>query len=315
MKTNNQTKTMVSTLTNWLIEQEEREEAPSASRRLHLHFLQSPVEVLGEDGKVTGLKVERNELDGNGGARGTGAAQASAKAPLVIDLDATLINVHSEKEQAAPTFKRGFGYHPLCAFLDHGSRRQGTGEPLAIALRPGNASSNPASDHITVTRQALAPAPTSPACPGRAGLEEDLDPHRRGRRHQGLHRLADHAASGLLGRVHPSRHTLLTCWNVSIEPMRGLPPTTPRTTGSAMGHGSRSDQAAGPYKLARGDASDRAEGTTPPRSAAADHRSRGHADHRVRETDAPRGQLPVLELVTVAVRAARTGSGTRRTWD
>ncbi|MFJ2144477.1 pyridine nucleotide-disulfide oxidoreductase [Arthrobacter sp. MYb214] len=72
MKTNNQTKTMVSTLTNWLIEQEEREEAPSASRRLHLHFLQSPVEVLGEDGKVTGLKVERNELDGNGGARGTG---------------------------------------------------------------------------------------------------------------------------------------------------------------------------------------------------------------------------------------------------
>ena len=72
MKTNNQTKTMVSTLTNWLIEQEEREEAPSASRRLHLHFLQSPIEVLGEDGKVTGLKVERNELDGNGGARGTG---------------------------------------------------------------------------------------------------------------------------------------------------------------------------------------------------------------------------------------------------
>ncbi|GAA1414463.1 pyridine nucleotide-disulfide oxidoreductase [Glutamicibacter uratoxydans] len=72
MKTNNQVKTMVSTLTNWLIEQEEREEAPSASRRLHLHFLQSPVEVLGTDGKVSGLKFERNELDGKGGARGTG---------------------------------------------------------------------------------------------------------------------------------------------------------------------------------------------------------------------------------------------------
>ncbi|MCW4464664.1 FAD-dependent oxidoreductase [Glutamicibacter sp. MNS18] len=72
MKSNNQTKTMVSTLTNWLIEQEEREEAPSASRRLHLHFLQSPVEILGEDGKVCGLKMERNELDGTGNVRGTG---------------------------------------------------------------------------------------------------------------------------------------------------------------------------------------------------------------------------------------------------
>ena len=47
------------------------------------------------------------------------AAQASTESPLVIDLDATLVNVHSEKEQAAPTFKRGYGYHPLCAFLDH----------------------------------------------------------------------------------------------------------------------------------------------------------------------------------------------------
>ncbi|MCO1338429.1 pyridine nucleotide-disulfide oxidoreductase [Kocuria polaris] len=75
IKSNNQVKTMVSTLTNWLVEQEEREEGPEhvpASRRLHLHFLQSPIELLGEDGKVTGLRVERNELDGNGGARGTG---------------------------------------------------------------------------------------------------------------------------------------------------------------------------------------------------------------------------------------------------
>ncbi|NMA78415.1 MAG: IS1380 family transposase, partial [Actinomycetales bacterium] len=85
------------------------------------------------------------------------AARASAKNPLVIDLDATLVNVHSEKEQAAPTFKRGFGYHPLCAFLDHGS--EGTGEPLALQLRPGNAGSNTAADHIAVTRQALAQLP------------------------------------------------------------------------------------------------------------------------------------------------------------
>ncbi len=93
------------------------------------------------------------------------AAGASVKKPLVIDLDATLITAHSEKEQAAPTFKRGFGYHPLCAFLDHG--QTGTGEPLAIQLRPGNAGSNTAADHITVTREALAQLPA--ALLGRGG--------------------------------------------------------------------------------------------------------------------------------------------------
>jgi hypothetical protein len=82
---------------------------------------------------------------------------SSAKQPLVIDLDATLVTAHSEKENAAPTFKRGFGFHPLCAFLDHGPA--GTGEPLAILLRPGNAGSNTATDHIAVIRQALAQLP------------------------------------------------------------------------------------------------------------------------------------------------------------
>ena len=53
---------------------------------------------------------------------------ADAAAPLVIDIDATLVTSHSEKEQAAPTYKRGFGHHPLCSFLDHGS--EGSGEPL-----------------------------------------------------------------------------------------------------------------------------------------------------------------------------------------
>jgi len=45
---------------------------------------------------------------------------ATAQDPLIIDLDATLVTAHSEKENAAPTFKRGFGFHPLCAFVDHG---------------------------------------------------------------------------------------------------------------------------------------------------------------------------------------------------
>ena len=81
----------------------------------------------------------------------------SASVPVVIDLDATLVTSHSEKEAAAPTFKRGFGFHPLCAFVDHGAA--GTGEMIAISLRPGNAGSNTATDHIAVTRAALAQLP------------------------------------------------------------------------------------------------------------------------------------------------------------
>jgi len=58
--------------------------------------------------------------------------------PLVVDVDATLVTAHSDKENAKPTFKKGYGFHPLCVFVDHGS--EGTGEPLAILLRPGNES-------------------------------------------------------------------------------------------------------------------------------------------------------------------------------
>ena len=81
----------------------------------------------------------------------------TAAAPLVIDIDATLVTAHSEKESAAPTFKRGFGFHPLWTFVDHGPG--GSGEPLAVLLRAGNAGSNTAADHITVARQALAQLP------------------------------------------------------------------------------------------------------------------------------------------------------------
>jgi hypothetical protein len=81
----------------------------------------------------------------------------SADAPLVIDTDATLITAHSDKEQAAPTFKKGFGFHPLLAFVDHGP--DGSGEPLSCLLRKGNAGSNTAGDHIAVVKAALAQLP------------------------------------------------------------------------------------------------------------------------------------------------------------
>jgi hypothetical protein len=74
----------------------------------------------------------------------------------VIDLDATLITSHSDKAGAAPTYKRGFGFHPLLAFLD------GTGEALAGVLRPGNAGSNTAADHVTVLTMALTQLPVDP---------------------------------------------------------------------------------------------------------------------------------------------------------
>jgi Transposase DDE domain group 1 len=85
-------------------------------------------------------------------------AGIDAARPLVIDVDATLVSAHSDKEHAAPTFKRGFGFHPLCAFVDHGS--EGTGEPLAVMLRPGSAGSNTAADHTVVIREALRQLPS-----------------------------------------------------------------------------------------------------------------------------------------------------------
>lgn len=63
-------------------------------------------------------------------------APVPARGPIVLDLDATLVTAHSEKEGAAPTWKRTFGFHPLLAFVDHGPG--GTGAPVAALLRgPG----------------------------------------------------------------------------------------------------------------------------------------------------------------------------------
>ena len=76
---------------------------------------------------------------------------------MVIDLDATIVLAHSEKEGATPTWKRTFGFHPLLAFLDHGPG--GTGEPVAGLLRTGRATANNPADHISVLTDALAQLP------------------------------------------------------------------------------------------------------------------------------------------------------------
>ena len=65
---------------------------------------------------------------------------------LVLDIDATLVTSHSEKEEASGNYKHGFGFHPLACFLE------ATGDALSALLRGGSAGSNTARDHIEVFR-------------------------------------------------------------------------------------------------------------------------------------------------------------------
>ncbi|WP_435218303.1 IS1380 family transposase [Streptomyces sp. bgisy034] len=94
-----------------------------------------------------------------------GSSAPDAGGQVIVDLDGVLVLAHSEKQDAAATWKKTFGHHPLMGFVDHG--RGGTGEPVASLLRPGNAGSNTAADHIIAAQLALAQLPKH---------------HRRGRR-------------------------------------------------------------------------------------------------------------------------------------
>jgi hypothetical protein len=101
------------------------------------------------------------------GLAGLRAARAHARAAawrsgahldglLVVDVDGTLVDAHSDKQAAAGTYKGGFGFYPLVCYLDRGD---GTGEALSGILRPGNAGSNTAQDHIEAIDLALAQLP------------------------------------------------------------------------------------------------------------------------------------------------------------
>jgi len=72
---------------------------------------------------------------------------------VVVRMDASILISHSDKEQATGTFKHTYGHHPLTVWCDN------TGESLAFRLRPGNAGSNTASDHIEVLDEAIAQLP------------------------------------------------------------------------------------------------------------------------------------------------------------
>ncbi|WP_328778247.1 IS1380 family transposase [Streptomyces canus] len=86
-----------------------------------------------------------------------GEAAPSAGGQVIVDINGVLVIAHSDKQDAAATWKKTYGHHPLMAFVDHGPG--GSGEPVAALLRPGNAGSNSAADHIEATRMALAQLP------------------------------------------------------------------------------------------------------------------------------------------------------------
>ncbi|QDN91033.1 IS1380 family transposase [Streptomyces sp. RLB3-6] len=86
-----------------------------------------------------------------------GVRSPAADGHVIVDIDGVLVLAHSEKQDATATWKKTFGHHPLVAFVDHG--QAGSGEPVAALLRPGNAGSNTASDHIETAQLALAQLP------------------------------------------------------------------------------------------------------------------------------------------------------------
>ncbi len=104
----------------------------------------------GAAGRVEAIKAARAEARRNAWAAGADPGF------YVIDIDATLVESHSDKQHAAGTYKGGFGFHPMMAYLD------ATGECLAGLLRPGNAGSSTAADHIEVLDDALAQLPVDP---------------------------------------------------------------------------------------------------------------------------------------------------------
>ena len=86
-------------------------------------------------------------------ARSAAWAAGVAPASVTLDVDSTLLTSHSDKEDAAPNYKGGYGHHPILVYLDE------TEEALAGLLRPGNAGANDAMDHICVFDAAIAQLP------------------------------------------------------------------------------------------------------------------------------------------------------------
>lgn len=100
------------------------------------------------------------------------SAATTGTSPVVLDIDSSLVEVHSEhKEGTGPTYKGGFGFNPMLCSAD------ATGEFLAALLRPGNAGTTTVADHLEVLDAALAQLPSELAAGHHPG--EDADAVRR----------------------------------------------------------------------------------------------------------------------------------------
>ncbi|QIS07725.1 hypothetical protein F5X71_27135 [Nocardia brasiliensis] len=226
-----------------------------------------------------------------------------AENPLIIDLDATLLDAHSEKENATRPGKRTW-FHPLCAFIDHGP--DGTGEPAAILLRPG------------------IPAPTPP--PTTKPFSPKHSPSCRGS-HRGALAVKCWCAptpvaaatnswttatkgGAVLTRVRPHRHPRRSSRQGTEE---GADPGLRRRRARARGRLVRRDHRSGrSFRLAR-------------RDATIVRKERPHPGAQLRFTDVDglrltafvtntrRGQPPDRNCATAAAPAARTASAPART--
>ena len=107
-----------------------------------------------DDAHLAGVQAVRAVARERAWAAGAGPVLAGG---LTIDIDATITIAHSEKENAASTWKKTFGFHPLLAYLDRPDVSGGEG--LAGILRPGNAGSNTTADHLQILAMALAALP------------------------------------------------------------------------------------------------------------------------------------------------------------
>ena len=194
-------------------------------------------------------------------AKARAAARAAAwqagirPANIVLDFDATLVTSHSDKEQAAPTYKHGFGFSPLLCFLD------GTGEALAGRLRPGNANPGTAVDHVALLDDALAlPVATRAADPhgGQAMLARSDS---AGCSHVFVNALRERGVEFSIGSRSPRRYGWPSCRCGNGTGPR--PSTSPARFGRRPGW--RSSPRGWTCRAGRRNSPHRAEGRTPPR--------------------------------------------------
>ena len=152
------------------------------------------------------------------------SSATTGTAPVVLDIDASLVEIHSEnKEGAAPTYKGGYGFHPMFCFAD------ATGEALSSVLRPGNAGANTVADHVRPRRRHRPAARRDRRRPHEGDDSSLVQRGRRARRLGGVHRGVPRGLPG-------PQHRLL----------RRRPLQRPGHRGDPRGHRRRGRLGAGP---------------------------------------------------------------------